>query len=297
MINTVEDYLAQLRRELAGADPATRRDAESDAEEYLRNALEKARQAQPAVSEVDALQGIIQKYGLPQEVAAAYRDSETRTPPYLAPVKRQNHQTFLSRFFGVALDPRAWGALFYMFLSLGTGIAYFTWAVTGLSLSFGLLVLIIGLPFAVLFILSVRGIAILEGRLVEALLGVRMPRRPPFQEKKMGLWAKLKVLVIDRYTWFSLLYMILQLGFGIAYFTAFTTLLATAGWLIAQPVVEPVFHQPAFTYGNNVGYFFNNWLLALGVIAGIALFFGTMHLARWAGRLHGAWARLMLVRL
>lgn len=94
-----------------------------------------------------------------------------------------------------------------------------------------------------------------------------------------------------------MLYMILQLGFGIAYFTVFTTLLATAGWLMAQPVVESVFHQPAFTYGNNVGYFFNNWLMALGVIAGIALFFGTMHLAHWFGRLHGAWAKLMLVRL
>jgi uncharacterized membrane protein len=297
MISRVEDYLVELRQALAGADPASRQDAESDAEEYLRDALETAHRDNPGVSDAEGLQEIIKKYGSPQEVAAAYRDSERRMPPYLAPAKQQNRQNVLSSFFGVLADPRAWGALLYMFLSLGTGIAYFTWAVTGLSLSFGLLILIIGLPFAVLFILSVRGIAILEGRLVEALLGVRMPRRPPFQEKTTGMLAKLKVLLVDRYTWFSLLYMILQLGFGIAYFTVFTVLLSVSAWLIAQPVLEPVFHLPAFVGINNSEYFLNNWLLALSVIAGVLLFFGTMHLARLTGRLHGKWAKLMLVRL
>jgi uncharacterized membrane protein len=297
MINNIEDYLAQLRKALAGCDPATIRDAESDAEEHLRNALEKALQAQPNESSANALQAVIQKYGLPEEVAAAYRDFETRAPPYLAPARQQNHQTSISRFFGAAADPRSWGALFYMFLSLGTGIAYFTWAVTGLSVSFSLLILIIGLPLAALFILSIRGLAILEGRLVEALLGVRMPRRPPFQEKKTGLWGKFKALITDRYTWFSLLYMIIQLPLGITYFTLFVVLISTSLWLVAQPIVELVFNQPVFTYGDNIQYFFNGWLMALSVITGIALFFGTMHLSRWTGKLHGAWAKLMLVRL
>ncbi len=165
-----------------------------------------------------------------------------------------------------------------------------------MSLSLALLILIIGVPIAVLFILSVRGIALLEGRLVEALLGVRMPRRPPFQEKTTGLWAKLKALLTDRYTWFSLLYMILQLPFGIAYFTVFTVLLASSLWLVVQPIVEGVFNWPAFTYGANTGYFLNGWLMPLVVVGGIALFFGTMHLARLMGKLHGAWAKLMLVR-
>ena len=296
MISKVEDYLVELRKELSGCDAATVRDAEADAEEYLRNALEKVRQADPAASEANSLQSIIKKYGSPEEVGASYRDLEKRARPYLAPQKAQN-RTFLAGFFGVAADPRSWGALFYMFLSLGTGIAYFTWAITGISVSFGLLVLIIGLPLAVLFILSIRGLAILEGRLVEALLGVRMPRRPPFQEKKPGFWAKLKALLADRYSWFSLLYMILQLPLGITYFTVFTVLMSTSLWLIAQPIVQLVFGQPAFNYGSDTQYFFNGWVMTLGVIAGIILFFGTLHLSRWTGRLHGAWAKLMLVRL
>jgi hypothetical protein len=297
MINRVEDYLAELRKELSGCDPATIRDAEADTEEHLRNALEKARQAEPAATEANSLQTIIKKYGLPEEVGAAYRDVEKRAQPYLAPRKHQNNQTFPARYFGVAADPRSWGALFYMFLSLGTGIAYFTWAITGISISFGLLVLIVGLPLAILFILSIRGLAILEGRLVEALLGVRMPRRPPFQEKAPGFWAKLKALLADRYSWFSLLYMIIQLPFGITYFTVFTVLIGTSLWLIFQPVIQLVFGQPAFNYSIDTQYFFNGWLLTLAVIVGIILFFGTLHLSRWAGKLHGAWAKMMLVRL
>ena len=37
----------------------------------------------------------------------------------------------LGRFFGVAADPRTYASLFYMLLSLATGIFYFTWVVTG----------------------------------------------------------------------------------------------------------------------------------------------------------------------
>ena len=85
----------------------------------------------------------------------------------------------IGRFFGVAADPRAYAALFYMVLSLATGIFYFTWVVTGTSLSAGFAVLIIGIPFVILFLGSVRMLSLLEGRIVEVMLGERMPRRPP----------------------------------------------------------------------------------------------------------------------
>jgi uncharacterized membrane protein len=39
MINSVEEYLSELKKELAGSDRATVQDALSDAEEYLRTAM------------------------------------------------------------------------------------------------------------------------------------------------------------------------------------------------------------------------------------------------------------------
>ena len=98
----------------------------------------------------------------------------------------------LGRFFGVYADSRAWGALLYMLIAFVTGIFYFTWVVTGLSLSVSFAIFIFGLPLALLFLLSVRGLALLEGRLVEALFGVRMPRRPLFTQQGLKWLERLK---------------------------------------------------------------------------------------------------------
>ena len=70
-----------------------------------------------------------------------------------------------------------------MLLALATGIFYFTWVVTGVSMSAGLAVLIIGIPFVILYFGSVRLLSLVEGRIVEVMLGERMPRRPLYSER------------------------------------------------------------------------------------------------------------------
>jgi hypothetical protein len=300
MINNVEEYLLQLRKEMSGCDRAIIQDALADAEEYLRNALENIGGKNPGIPEKEALQPILEEYGTPGEIAAAYKRIEPRmyvepqvdtaeTPP----AARQN-RSFVSGFFGIVADSRAWGSVLYLLFSLATGIIYFTWAVTGLSLSAGLLVLIIGLPMAGLFLFSVRGLALLEGRLVEALIGVRMPHRPIFSNRNLGLWGRFKLLVTDKYTWFSLAYMIILLPLGIIYFTLIIALFSASLWLIALPVMEFVFNWPFFT--NEIPYYAPGWLMPLTVIGGILLFFGTMHLAKLLGQLQGKLAKAMLVR-
>jgi len=292
MIKSVEEYLRQLKKELAGCDRATIQDALSDAEEYLRNTLE----TRPDLAEADALLPIIEKYGMPDEVAAAYMDIESRVQVALAPARTSARKSLASRFFGVFADPKAWGALFFLlFFSLFSGIIYFTWAVTGISLSLGLMVLIIGLPFIGLFVLSVQGIALVEGRVVEALLGVRMPRRPIFPGKSLGWWGRFKTLISQKHTWLSIAYMILKLPLGIIYFVVFIVLISLALSGIALPILEQVFDlQPLVI--NNVPYYTPVWLLPLTVIAGVLLIILIMHLAKVLGRMHGALAKALLVR-
>ena len=238
MIKSVEAYLAKLKKELSGCDPAITQDALADAEEHLRNALEQVFGSEKEVSEAEALIPIIEKYGSPKEIASAYREIETLTQPALAELKPMVETTFISRFFSVISDARAWGALLYLVLSMIIGLVYFTWAVTGLSLSLSLLVLIIGLPFAILFLLSVRSIAFVEGRIVEALLGVRMPRRPLFTDRQAGWWGQVKSLFLETRTWTALTYMILLLPLGMIYFTVFITLIALSLGLIVSPILS-----------------------------------------------------------
>ena len=304
MIQSVEQYLSLLKKELSGCDRATIQDALSDTEEHLSMALNST-MSDGNIPESDALAQVIEEYGMPEEVAKAYREIEHRMAPALSrtsyymdepeKTERKDKRPFLRRFFGIFADSRAWGAILYLLFSLVTGIIYFTWAVTGISLSAGLMVLIIGLPFAGLFILSVRGIGLVEGLIVEALLGIRMPRRPLFYRKNMGWWQRFKQLAADKHTWLSLVYMILQLPLGIICFTVLIILIAVSLYGMALPILQLGFDVPV-SYINGVSYYLVSWMLPLAVIAGILLATLTMHLARYLGRQHGAIAKALLVK-
>jgi hypothetical protein len=295
MENNIDGYLRQLKTEMKDCDRATVQDALSDAEEYLRNAMDNLKANKPEVPEANAFSSVVEEYGTPAEIADAYRKIEARTSPSLVARTTKKNLSFFGRFFGVVIEPRAWGALLYLLFTLATGIIYFTWAVTGISLSLGLLVLIIGIPIAGLFILSTRGLALLEGRMVEALLGIRMPHRPLFSPKDKGIWAKFKALLIDKYTWFSMVYMLLQLPLGITYFTVFITLISTSLALVAAPIWSWAFNLPVFT-NNGTQYILNGWVTPFLTVAGVILFFATLHLAKVIGGLHGKLAKAMLVR-
>jgi len=180
MIKTVDEYLETLEYELAGRDPALVQDALADAEEHLRLGLDQIQREDAGTSESQALHTLIEKYGEPAEVASAYKAMEERSIPMLAPSRSPRPHTFWGRLFGVYADPRAWGSFLYMLFGLVTGSFYGLWTLAGVSFSLLSLILIIGLPVTGLFLLSIRGIALMEGRIVEALLGVRMPRKPLF---------------------------------------------------------------------------------------------------------------------
>jgi uncharacterized membrane protein len=233
---SIDEYLKQLRAALAGQDAALVQDALYDAEEYLRAEVA----AHPGKSEADVLELIASTYGAPDEVAAAYRDTEVKVKAALktpAPASASPHAGGLRRFFGVFMDVRAYTSLFYMLLSLATGILYFTFVVTGLSLSAGFAVLIIGIPFFLAFIGMGRVIALGEGRLLEAMTGERMPRRPVHPGAPAGWWTRIGEMLKDVRTWTTLLYFLLMLPLGIIYFCVATVGLALGLRLALAPVV------------------------------------------------------------
>ena len=295
MTKTVEEYLSVLKQELRGSDNATIQDALADANEHLTTALESLQESQPDLDEGDALQQIIEQYGTPAETAAAYVEVERRTFPGLtsATVKKQGSP--LGRFFGIYVDPRAWGSLLYMLIAFVTGVVYFSWAVTGLSISISFAIFIFGLPVALLFLLSVRGVIWLEGRLVEALLGVRMPRRQLFTPQNAKLIERIKVLVTDKHTWLSMLYMLLQFVLGTIYFVVLVTVFAFAASFVALPVVQEVLNVPVIEFSNGVDYFLPQWGYPLAMVGGILLWTVMMHLVKWVGGLHGRYAKALLV--
>ncbi|MBU6470193.1 MAG: sensor domain-containing protein [Gammaproteobacteria bacterium] len=286
---SIQDYLEQLRAALSGADPALIQDALYDAEEYLRGELH----GHPDQSEEQILAAIATSYGAPEEVADAYRATEAKVQAALRTPRPAKRPSVLGRFFSVLSDPRAYASLFYLLMGLFTGIFYFTWVMAGSALSFGMLPLIIGIPFFLLFLGSVRMLSLVEGRIVETLLGVRMPRRPPHPGGSVPLFTRIKELLTDGRTWSTLFYMVLQLFLGILYFTMIIAWLAVALTLILSPLSH-VWHSMIYINGPVVvSWFF--WPLC--VIAGILLLIALLHAVRAMGYVHGHIAKRLLVRL
>ena len=233
-------------------------------------------------------------------------------------ISNQKRGSLLVRFFRVYTDRRTWGSLIFLMLTFLTGIFYFVWAVTGIALSVGLMILIIGIPFTILFLLSIQGLAWSDGFLVESLLGVKIPHDLPFAQPELNWRNRFLSLVNDKSSWFFLLYMLLQLPLGIFYFTINFTLLALSAALMLVPVVHwlEVLNQVDGIVMNNIsstwfsgfqifgiqvkenGTFLLGapfWILLLISLGGFILLTLTLHLVRALGRLHGCYAMTMLV--
>lgn len=233
---------------------------------------------------------------MPQEPAESTVESMAAAAP--APVGAEVARTsVLRQVFGVVVDPAVYKALLYMVISLATGIAYFTIVITGLATAGGMLVMIIGIPLLLLVLAMVRGMALLEGRLVEVLLGIRMPRRDRAELPEAGWLQRIGFWLKDGRTWASMAYMILLLPLGIAYFTLAVTGLATSVGLVFSPVAMWINDQ-AFTW-HTADYVFRLplWSSPLLVVGGLVVLVLWMHAVRWIGRGHAVFAKNMLVRL
>ncbi len=308
---TIPEYLELLRAALKGKDPALVQDALYDAEEYLRAELAE----HPDQDEASVLEKVATSYGAPEEVAEIYNEREVavseafRSPLASIPQTKSSAgvasvgvsvnkkpQNPISWFFGVAADPRAYAALFYMLLSMFTGIFYFTWAVTGLSLSAGFMILIIGIPFAVLFMGSVWALSLVEGRLVETMLGVRMPRRPAYGKREGGFLTRIKEILADPRTWATLLYMVLMMPLGIIYFNIALMGLVLSLSSLSAPIMYLMGYADHVQIFN-VTLLDQPWLMIPMFIVGALGIFVTLHVARGIGKLHGMMAKHLLVKI
>ena len=202
-------------------------------------------------------------------------------------------------FFEVLATCRAYTTLLYLLLSLATGIFAFTYAVTGLSLSLGLAILIIGIPVAVAFLAGTRLLSVAEVHLLKALVGDGSDEGPALMPHGEGWLGRLKTLVSDRRTWTSLLYFLLHLPLGIAYFTLMVTLLSLGLGLLAVPLARLFHFNSSFSFDMCGGA----WILAhpgLGMflcgLVGLFLLPLTLHLALLLGRFQVWLARHLLVR-
>lgn len=195
-------------------------------------------------------------------------------------------------FFKIFLEPKAYGALLYLLLSMPLGIFAFTWVTTGMGLSLGFMILIIGLPFLLLWLLSCRALGWMEARSIQFLMGEKKTENV-ILPKGMGVFEKAKGLFTDKFTWLSLVYLLLKLPLGIVHFTVLVTGVALSAALTAAPmmllwtgeaieILGQVYEPTSFTAILCLGLSFLLGLLL--IVLFMHAFYGLARLQSWLAR-------------
>ncbi len=190
------------------------------------------------------------------------------TVPYTtAPSPAAAKPSVFRRLFGPLFEARTWLESLHLLLDLGAGIAFFTMAVTFLSVSFGLAVTLIGIPLLAISVVSGRLVGVVERMRARLLLGSDFPGFAPFGTE--GRWTdRLRAGLTDRPGWKGLAYGLIMLPWGILTFTM-TVVLWSVAWSFA---VFPTF---GWWTTDNATVTWNNHHLGGGqkvlVIAGVGL--------------------------
>ena len=143
-------------------------------------------------------------------------------------------------------------------------------------------------------------LALAEGRLVEGLLGQRMPRRPVYPAKGVPVFERIKQMLVDRRTWTTMFYFLLMLPLGILYFVIATVGICVSvglvGGAVAAVLMAAGVGSGSLWLDDHSVYFGPSPLAApFLLLLGVLLLTGVMHLIRAIGRGHGTLAKHLLV--
>ena len=177
----------------------------------------------------------------------------------------------------------------YLMLGLPVGIAAFTFAVTALSLSIGLVVTLVGIPLLVLTLLASRWIAKLERAravlVVDDPVGAERPLTGDVIDRS-------KALLRDRSAWTGVAWSMLLLPIGTFGFTVAVSLWSTSLGFVTSPLWYWAMPQDDETIplldSTSLGY------TVLRVLIGLALLPTTMVACRALAAGTGKAARAIL---
>ncbi|WP_445529658.1 sensor histidine kinase [Streptomyces cyslabdanicus] len=133
-------------------------------------------------------------------------------------------------------EARSWREFGYVLLNLPIGIMLFTYAVTMVSLSAGLLVTFLGVPVLAAALAGCRLFGVLERARARRLLGLEVAEPQPLRAKRPGLMAWTGALLKSGTSWRALLYAVLHFPWAVFSFSV-SLVFWTLGWsLLTYPL-------------------------------------------------------------
>ncbi|HYG70866.1 MAG TPA: sensor domain-containing protein [Actinomycetota bacterium] len=207
-------------------------------------------------------------------------------------------------------EARTWKETFHLLLNLPVGIATFTIVITGISLGFGLLITLIGIPILIAMLWVSRWLGTFERVRAGVLLDTEVPAPHRADPSRDRWWTIPIARAKDPATWTELVYHLVLMPIGVVTFgvvVGFWTLglglllAPTYGWWLPQTVrfIDGVFRV---TFDRDFisvispfrGYV---WIVDTPVEVGVVMLFGILVLLITPWVVHGlATANRALVR-
>jgi signal transduction histidine kinase len=169
--------------------------------------------------------------GAGDSTALAVRDPGDATEPAAPP--RPPLWRRILRPWG---EPRTPKETLYLLLDLPVGIATFTVVVTLVSLGFGMLITLVGIPILIGTAFVIRWMADAERWRARTLLGMNGLAHPAWPGAGLVWWRRCLAVLKDPMIWKETLYELLMLGWGIATFTVTVVVWSVAFGLAFLPV-------------------------------------------------------------
>jgi len=241
----------------------------------------------------------------------------TRPQPTSAP------RYAIRTFFGVVVRGQTYRNLIYLLLAFPLGLFYFTFLIIGFSLSAGLIFALIGIPLLIGMLVAVNLLARAERWLTVQLLRIDIPAPAPGQSEspdENGIWERLTAILADRRTWKGLVYLSVKIVTGLVWFVLIVTLLSFAVALLLAPlyynapggsITLPwaaitadvwIAELTGAIYGSFVSVTIDTSIRVVDTlgealltsVAGLVVFFCSLHIFNGAARIAGGFARVML---
>lgn len=196
-------------------------------------------------------------------------------------------------FFSVIVKPQTWRNVGYLLLAFPLGIFYFVFLVTGLSLGFGLLITLLGIPILVGVLAAAYGMGEFERTTTNLLLDQDTP--PSYRlEVPGGLWPKVKALVGSSETWKRVWYLLTEFVFGIFSFVLVTVTASIFALIISPFIYERSWFLDGREWMDEVWVIDSLGEAIIVAVAGVLVGFVLLHIINGVAKVWGEFAKAML---
>lgn len=141
-----------------------------------------------------------------------------------------------NNFFDVMLEKQTYKNIFYLLLSFPLGTFYFVFLMTGLTLGFGLTVILIGIPILFLIFFSGRILVNFEIKMLNNFLNTDINHLSNYEYGELSIFQKVKKQLTDINTWKGIIYLFLKFPISLFSFIITVVLLSISLAFLSAPL-------------------------------------------------------------